>query len=175
MLMCKVTLFFCAANLQVLVNVSYSEKASIVQTDPDKTVCLTALETLEEMLKAIGNTVVYEKQTVDKICAAITSVLEQKVCSKYYFGPFRYLVGPLVHFVGVCSIKVFFTLVPWCLANHYQVFSVPILLTFPAYKNVNNLWALLIYCIFYHYNCFFVVVISELNKCFPVFFFVFFC
>ena len=77
-----VTYIFCsAANLQVLVNVSYSEKATIVQTDPDKTVCLTALETLEEMLKAIGNTVVFEKQTVDKICAAITSVLEQKVGS----------------------------------------------------------------------------------------------
>ena len=58
---------------------SYSEKASIVQTDPDKTVCLTALETLEEMLKTIKAAVVFDKQTVDKICAAITSVLEQKV------------------------------------------------------------------------------------------------
>jgi len=59
--------------------VSYSEKASIVQTDPDKTVCLTALETLEEMLKTIKDAVVFDKQTVDKICAAIKSVLEQKV------------------------------------------------------------------------------------------------
>ncbi|XP_065913448.1 importin-4-like [Dysidea avara] len=66
------------ANLQVLVNVSYSEKASIVQTDPDKLVCIAALETIEEMLKTIRNTVVFDKQTVGKICAAITSVLEQK-------------------------------------------------------------------------------------------------
>ena len=67
-------------NLHVLVNTSYSEKVSIVQTDPDRTVCLTALETLEEMLKTIGASVPLEKQTVTKLCAAVTSVLEQKVC-----------------------------------------------------------------------------------------------
>ena len=74
-----------AANLQVLVNVSYSEKASIVQTDPDKLVCIAALETIEEMLKTIRNTVVFDKQTVGKICAAITSVLEQKVMNALAF------------------------------------------------------------------------------------------
>ena len=68
-----------SANLRVLVNTSYSEKVSIVQTDPDKTVCLTTLETLEEMLKTIGTSVPLEKQTVTKLCSAVTSVLEQKV------------------------------------------------------------------------------------------------
>ena len=70
-----------SANLHVLVNMSYSEKTSIVQTDPDKTVCLTALETLEDMLKTINTSVPLEKQTVTKLCAAVTSVLEQKVCT----------------------------------------------------------------------------------------------
>lgn len=70
-----------SVNLHVLVNISYSEKASTVQTDLDKTVCLTALETLEEMLKTIGTSVPLKKQTVTKLCAAVTSVLEQKVCT----------------------------------------------------------------------------------------------
>lgn len=66
-------------NLHVLVNTSYSEKASIIQTDPDKTVCLAALEILEDMLKAIGVNVSLEQPTVTKLCDAISSVLEQKV------------------------------------------------------------------------------------------------
>jgi len=72
-------IYLSLANLHVLVNISYSEKASIVQTDPDKTVCLTALETMEEMLKDIRASVPLEKQTVTKLCAAVSSVLEQKV------------------------------------------------------------------------------------------------
>ena len=71
--------FSVLANLHILVNISYSEKASIVQTDPDKMVCLTALETLEEMLKAIWTSVAFEKSTVTKLCDAVSSVLEQKV------------------------------------------------------------------------------------------------
>ena len=71
--------FSVLANLHILVNVSYSEKASIVQTDPDKMVCLTALETLEEMLKAIRTSVAFEKSTVTKLCDAVSFVLEQKV------------------------------------------------------------------------------------------------
>ena len=67
------------ANLHVLVNTSYSEKAAIVQTDTDKMVCLTALETLEEMLKTIRSSVAFEKPTVIKLCDAVSSVLEQKV------------------------------------------------------------------------------------------------
>ena len=71
--------FYVLANLHVLVNTSYSEKATIVQTDTDKMVCLTALETLEEMLKTIRSSVAFEKPTVIKLCDAVSSVLEQKV------------------------------------------------------------------------------------------------
>ena len=72
-------MFYVLANLHVLVNTSYSEKATTVQTDTDKMVCLTALETLEEMLKTIRSSVAFEKRTVIKLCDAVSSVLEQKV------------------------------------------------------------------------------------------------
>ena len=79
-----VCMYVCvSANLHILVNTSYSEKASIVQTDPDKTVCLTALETLEDMLKAIRADVSLEQQTLAKLCSAISSVLDQKVIFEY--------------------------------------------------------------------------------------------
>ena len=118
--------FYVLANLHVLVNTSYSEKATIVQTDTDKMVCLTALETLEEMLKTIRSSVAFEKPTVIKIRDAVSSVLEQKVlnncacvcvcvcvhvcvcvsvCVRVYVSVSVYLY---VH-VCVCTIRIYVT------------------------------------------------------------------
>lgn len=93
---CNVVGAWCLDHICYLVNSTLVSLSATVKTDVDKTVVVTALETLDDVLKALRKlSFPMSKEAGDSLLTSVQDVLENKVLQDYSAGP-TVLVGTVM-------------------------------------------------------------------------------